>query len=124
MMRIGMAVGTFAERDAGVLHIRLRRRNRGMAFLASDARVRAGQRKLCRRMIEFRRRLPARLRMATGAIRAQLAIVFIRVAGIAFPRKPQVRVIQILDDDRPALAGRNVLCIVALIARQSRVLPD
>lgn len=54
-----------------------------MAFFTSYLDVCARELEFRRVMIEFRRRLPARLDVAVLALRAQLPVVLVRVAGNA-----------------------------------------
>ena len=68
-----------------------------MALLARDARMFAGQRVACLRMIKLRRWLPIIEAVAASAVLAQLALMTVNVAGKAVARQSQKRSVQILD---------------------------
>ncbi len=116
LVRIGVAGCALFEGKADEFDIGFRIRQRGMALLAGDFLVRAGQRVLGCRMMEARGRLPALECMAAGAIGAQLPVVFVAVATGAVAGQTEIRAIQILDEDAGAGSQRNVIGFVALLA--------
>ena len=67
-VRVDMAGNAGIELNAHVLDVWLRPIHLGMTLEASDLRMPAGERKLCLRMIEPRRRFPAREVVAARAI--------------------------------------------------------
>ena len=73
-------------------------------------------------MIKARRWFPACERMASCAVRAHLAAVFIRVTAHTFAREAQIGAVQIFHLDASTIGGRNIFRLVTFFAGNSHVL--
>ena len=72
-------------------------------------------------MLETGRRFPAGKSVATRAVGAYLAAMFIDVAAGAIARQSQIRAVQVFDLNTGAIGGRNISRLVALFAGDARM---
>ena len=72
-------------------------------------------------MIEARGRLPACKGMAARAVLAYLATMLVRVAAHTIARQAQVGAVQVFDLNARTPSRRNVLGLVAFLARYPRM---
>lgn len=122
-MRIAVAIGTQTERNPGIARLIVGARS--MALFALHFRMQPGQRIPRLRVIEFpnSHRFPVLEVMALSAIRTEPPLVLILVTGNAGCGKPQKSFVQVFRFDGCAFRRGYFVGIVALVARQSAVLP-
>ena len=114
-MRIGVAPLATAESQALVLDY-IRTGSRPVAFLAGDRLMQAGKRERCTGMTESRRLLKGLLGVAARALGAELAAMWVLVAGGAFAAQAEERTVQIFQLDLGARGRIHPLRAVAVLA--------
>jgi len=122
-VRILMATAARFKRKIPVLDVRFAvSGQRAVAAVARYLFMQAGERVSCVGVIESGRRFPTYETVALGAIRIQLAAMFVGVARGATAGEPEISMVGRLHPDDFPGGWRHVVCRVAAFAGDSGVL--
>jgi hypothetical protein len=121
LVRIRVATGTRSERKPCVFDVRFGIRHRGVAFCASDSRVRSGELEFRRSVVESRSRPPCGRGVALCAVRTQLPSMLILMASDTRTAESQISVIQVLYLNSYTRGGQDLSSVMTLLTAQSSV---
>lgn len=120
LVRIGVAIGTFAEGQS--LEPRLTVRTRSVTLLALDLCVQSSQRKLRFGVVKLTRSVfPIGAVVALCAVISKPSVMRVLVASRACRTQPQIGLAQVAYFDGLLLRRRNFFRRVAAVAGKSRV---